>query len=1650
MGQEVFGIPQAAISPASSFVLARGGQAYFYNYDAGLVARPFLRDVYKPFGFSFDAEYFLYLKANGNFPTFELHSRNLTNGTDRQIADTPVHHAAWSPAAPVLAYLWVDKAGRVHVSTYDMASGADAEIASGQVRADFLEWSADGSELMYMESAGTQRSFENGQFTYTVHRYSLRNKSEDKIAAADWAQFSGNELVVLSNRASLPYRTVPNPKGETIRRFVISGKQIYVELFESGRPTVKRWNARTAEFEAAHRGQIYLSTAGGVVLRSFSGLGPEYSYLPNDQPLPQPQDPLPPSATTFKIPFSGLASVVQGGGSYVDGSCDGALCFLAAHGGSLGYAIDWQQMTDQQQGNGHVLAAADGTVAVARTNVTCNTATPGCMVGWDDYNASCPDSNLGAGNFVVIAHLDGTYSLYAHLKSGSVQVSPGETVHQGSYLADQGHSGVAGAYNNYLSCGDHLHFSRQIGPGIWDQSVPTDFVETPCLLGCSTPYSSSNIELVAAPQLTAITPSTWTAGSAVQVTLTGQNFIYGSTVSVSNPSIAVSGAKILSATRLTAVLTIPAGTPEGPYFVTVSSSNGFSDAAGFSVVIPAPGSGALNASVTTPANTQQLTLQGTGDWAHWGHATVLSFNHKAGTASRISNFAPVGNGAPSRFTGGPVLYTWTDGTPVAAASSGPSAISVAGQNNGFQITAPADTTPRTLKAYVGVSGAQGQMRVGLSDGSAVDYIDSSLNNSGGVSAAVYTITYQAASPGQTLVVTYTQVTATGSINLQAATLEGSFAAPEFTLTVPPSVEVQAGTVDNHAVVVSGFNGFSGSTVLTATGMPPGVTADFSPATLSGAGSSTIAITVPVGTLPGTYSLTISATSGTVTRLANLNLVVIDFSLAITPATRSVIAGGSVTYTLIGAAPWGSPGSVSYSASGLPAGVSASFSLASAAFNSQVLMTLAAGGVSPGSYPITVTATIGTMSHSSPVTLVVTPAISGGSLTGSMATPSGTAQLTTAGTLDWAHWGLTAATDFNHKAVAIPLISNFTLVAGNLYRYANNSVGFTWTDGTPTASVNNSTTGVFTRGQGTGFSIVVPADPTVRVLKLYVGAFQAQGRIVARLSDGSAPDCADTSLINTAGVTTLGVYTFNYSAATSGQTLTVTYTQESATLGNVTLQAATLSSDPDFSVNALPAARTIVTGSSASYTINTTALAGFAGSIGFTLTGLPSGVTAGFSPATVTGTGSSTLTLTTTAAVVPGTYPLTIMGASGTLSHTTGVTLTVIPPATGGTLNGAMATPAATVQLTTEGTLDWAHWGLATATDFNHKAVTQQISNITMVGPTAAARYANNSTGYTWTDGTPTVSATNTTTGLYVPGQGKGFQITVPADTTPRTLKVYLGAWRTQGQLVAHLSDASAADYADTSLNNSAGVTTVGVYTLTYAAASAGQTLTVTYIQNTATNGNVAIQAATLSTAAPDFNVSANPSNQNIVASGSATYTVDVTAVNGFNGITGFVAGGLPAGVTASFNPTTVTGSGSSIMTLSSTAAVVPGNYPMTVTATSGSLVHTANFNLTITQVADFSIGVTPSSQSVAAGSSAAYTVNTAALNGFSASIGFAASGLPSGVTAFFSPPTVTGSGSTVMTLSTTVAAVPGSYPVTITATSGSLVHTANFNLTITQ
>ena len=98
------------------------------------------------------------------------------------------------------------------------------------------------------------------------------------------------------------------------------------------------------------------------------------------------------------------------------------------------------------------------------------------------------------------------------------------------------------------------------------------------------------------------------------------------------------------------------------------------------------------------------------------------------------------------------------------------------------------------------------------------------------------------------------------------------------------------------------------------------------------------------------------------------------------------------------------------------------------------------------------------------------------------------------------------------------------------------------------------------------------------------------------------------------------------------------------------------STPGFTLSASPNSVAISQGSSGTSTITVVPSGGFTGSVKLVASGLPSGVTAAFSPNPTTGT--STLTLTASATATAGTSTVTVTGTSGTLTATTGVSLTV--------------------------------------------------------------------------------------------------------------------------------------------------------------------------------------------------------------------------------------------------------------------------------------------------------------------------------------------------------------------------------------------------------
>jgi hypothetical protein len=89
----------------------------------------------------------------------------------------------------------------------------------------------------------------------------------------------------------------------------------------------------------------------------------------------------------------------------------------------------------------------------------------------------------------------------------------------------------------------------------------------------------------------------------------------------------------------------------------------------------------------------------------------------------------------------------------------------------------------------------------------------------------------------------------------------------------------------------------------------------------------------------------------------------------------------------------------------------------------------------------------------------------------------------------------------------------------------------------------------------------------------------------------------------------------------------------------------------------PTSRSVVQGKQTSYTASVTVPAG-SPPISFSVSGLPAGAAATFTPATLSASGSTTMKVTTSSMTPPGTYPLTISASNGSATQTAAVSLIV--------------------------------------------------------------------------------------------------------------------------------------------------------------------------------------------------------------------------------------------------------------------------------------------------------------------------------------------------------------------------------------------------------
>jgi alpha-mannosidase len=100
--------------------------------------------------------------------------------------------------------------------------------------------------------------------------------------------------------------------------------------------------------------------------------------------------------------------------------------------------------------------------------------------------------------------------------------------------------------------------------------------------------------------------------------------------------------------------------------------------------------------------------------------------------------------------------------------------------------------------------------------------------------------------------------------------------------------------------------------------------------------------------------------------------------------------------------------------------------------------------------------------------------------------------------------------------------------------------------------------------------------------------------------------------------------------------------------------------------------------------------------------------------------------------------------------------------------------------------------------------------------------------------------------------------------------------------------------------------------------------------------------------ASDFTLSASSISVSVPQGRSASTRVIVMPRGSFSGMANLVVSGLPAGVTASFSPSST--AGSSMMTLSASSSAAPATANITITGTSGNITHSVTGTVTVTPV----------------------------------------------------------------------------------------------------
>jgi len=309
-------------------------------------------------------------------------------------------------------------------------------------------------------------------------------------------------------------------------------------------------------------------------------------------------------------------------------------------------------------------------------------------------------------------------------------------------------------------------------------------------------------------------------------------------------------------------------------------------------------------------------------------------------------------------------------TPGFSLSASPTSVSVEQGSSGTSTITSTATGGFDSAITLSASGQPTGVTVGFSPTSITGAGTSTLTLTvaSSTTTGTYTITVKGTS-GST--------TETTSVSLTVT----STPTPAFTISASPtSVSVAQGASGSSTVTTAVSGGFDSAITLSASGQPTGVTVSFgtNPIAAPGSGSSSMTMTVASSTATGTYTITVTGTGGGLTHTATVSLTVTaatsgSFAISVSPTSGYLYRGESGYAVVSTTVSGGFDSAISLSATGVPSGVTYSFSPASIAApgsgSSEFILTVSR--TAPlGTYQITITGTGGGVTKSTVLTFEI--------------------------------------------------------------------------------------------------------------------------------------------------------------------------------------------------------------------------------------------------------------------------------------------------------------------------------------------------------------------------------------------------------------------------------------------------------------------------------------------------------------------------------------------------------------------------------------------------------------------------------------------------------------------------------------------------------